>query len=162
MKIRLFALILLLSISTAFAQNQEKVGLKLFAGPTTPILDNGIGIQLSLNPQIELSDYFSVEGQLAYNNSRVTGSFLSGERGNAQAGTALGGIRTYIVGSQRNIRPYINLLLGAFALRESSEANWEVGISFSTGIYAEIDRWTVGFSFEGPQFLMFKLGFQVL
>lgn len=158
-----FALALcILSCSVTYAQKGNFSTL-LTGGVATPILDNGIGYHIGLNPCWSLSNHISIEGQLSYAAVEIDGAFISGAQGTVKTFNALAGGRLYILSPEKNVRPYINLLLGGMLSDDQSEnttnRNPEFGVGLSTGAFLEIKRFVVGVSFDTPSNLILKAGY---
>ena len=91
MKIHLIALF---GILIPFLSTAQSKSFRTHAniGISTPILDNGIGFQVGLNPSLRLNKFISAEGQISYNFTKTTGSFLAGKTGKSNSANLLGGL----------------------------------------------------------------------
>lgn len=133
-------------------------------GISSPILDNGIGFQIGINPTYQLPEheYVGLEGQISYNYTGITSSFISGRKGSAQAFHLLGGGRIYLFPESWNTRMYLNLMAGLLvytATLDNTQGNLEYGLGLSTGLYVKHKRIIIGISGETPQNVMAKVGF---
>ncbi len=94
MRQTLFAF-LFFSISAYTYAQQSPFSTSATVGLTSPLLDNGLGIHLGVNPAYALLPHVAVEGQLSYLYTNISGSFLSGNTGHYHAVNSLaGGIPT--------------------------------------------------------------------
>ncbi len=139
--------------SFSFAQ----MNVAATVGVTSPILDNGLGIQVGVNPSFELSEYFSLESQFSLIHIDGT-QFISGDEFTMQSYNALVGGRLYVLGSEKSFRPFINFLAGAnFNSGESRES----GVGVSLGVYGELnDSLLFGVAAETEGFFTAKVGYQ--
>jgi len=134
-------------------------------GVGTPMLDNGIGFHVGYNPSFSVHEYFAVEGQLSYFYTNLTGSFISGNTGTVQSVNLLTGGRLYFTSEDKNVRPYINLLIGGMYNREfmerigGSNTTSEFGLGGSAGAYVNISRFVIGLSLDTPQNFILKVGY---
>lgn len=131
-------------------------------GIGTPLLDNGLGFHIGVNPSFSVSEYFAVEGQLSYVNTSIKSSFLSGDTGKVHSVNGLVGSRLYFTPQDAKVRPYINALVGGLYNHEvmdriDSEPEFRLG--FSGGAFVKIDRFVVGLSFDTPENVIFKAGY---
>lgn len=165
MKYQLWTTVLLMLTigfsSSVFAQ-KGSFTTNATVGVTTPILDNGIGVHLGINPSYALFSHFSIEGQLSFIHTNVKGAFISGKEEKVNAGNALVGGRLYFTAPEKNLRPYLNLLLGGNYTQEKQEdgettANF--GPGFSAGAFLEVHQFVVGGTFDTPQNLILKVGY---
>lgn len=158
------ATLLILTIgfgSSVFAQ-KGSFSTNATVGVTTPILDNGIGVHLGINPSYALFSHLSVEGQLSFIHTNVNGAFISGNEEKVNAGNALVGGRLYFTAPEKNLRPYLNLLLGGNYTRQKRDGG-EITANFGPGIsiggFLEMRKLLVGLSFDTPQNIVLKAGF---
>jgi len=158
--------IMFLAFVGTFANAQTNdFSITATVGVGTPILDNGIGWHIGVNPGFSVSEYFAVEAQVSYFNTKITGSFLSGDTGKAHAVNGLIGPRLYFTPQDAKVRPYINGLIGGLYNREIKERIGgtstisEFDIGFSGGAFVEIDKFVVGLSYDTPQNLILKVGY---
>jgi len=131
-------------------------------GVSTPILDNGIGYHVGINPSYLLSNNFSIEGQLSYLNTQVSSSFLSGNDEKSNAVNALVGGRLYLTSAANPNRFYLNLLVGINYNREEVNSVTQEGMinpGFSAGAFVELKRLVIGLSVDTPQNLGIKVGY---
>ena len=77
-------ILLVLAGTMVTAQNNE-FSITPTLGIGTPVLDNGIGWHIGVNPSLSFSPYLAVEGQVSYINTKITGTFLSGRIGRTHA-----------------------------------------------------------------------------
>ncbi|RMG72612.1 MAG: hypothetical protein D6722_05155 [Bacteroidetes bacterium] len=157
----LFVLPFFLILTCVQAQDRA-FSTTLQAGLANPLLDNGIGFHVGVNPTYALEPVFSLEGQLSYAYTRVNSSFISGDQGHAHALNALAGGRLYIAPAHSQLRPYLSLLLGVYRGQETingvqETATW--GLGFSGGAYFQWRRMVAGLSFDTPQNIILKVGY---
>lgn len=157
-------MIFLALVGTIVKAQNNNFSNTITLGVGTPILDNGIGFHLGYHPSVSVHEYFAVEGQLSYFNAKVTG-FISGDAGRNHAVNFLTGPRVYLIAEDKNVRPYINLLLGGIYTREIMEragvstTRSEFGFGFSGGAYVNINQFVLGLSYDTPQNVIFKVGY---
>lgn len=158
-----FVLVIFGLFFIVFAQAQDqKTPVSLTTGLTIPILDNGLGLHVGLNPAWGISEHFYLEGQLSYLYTRVGASFLSGEKSNSHAFNALVGGRLYLNAANQENRFYLNWLLGGNYQREiedSGSATDQFGLGFSGGGYWQRKAFLLGLSYDTPQNLVLKTGY---
>jgi len=131
-------------------------------GISTPILDNGIGFHIGLNPAYALHSHFSVEGQISYAYTKISGSFLSGNEGNISSINALAGGRLYFNAEEKTTRFYLNFLLGGnynVEAIDNIDKGGEFGMGFSGGVFCEWNNLLVGAAYETPQNVVLKIGY---
>lgn len=131
-------------------------------GLTTPILDDGLGVHLGVNPYYSINNWLSIEGQISY--SYVNGSaFISGKSEAYHTINTLAGGRFYVIPIEKPVRIYANTLLGFSYFSEVSSDNVADNYSdlgFSLGAFAEFQRkFTFGLSFESTQNWVLKVGY---
>lgn len=128
---------------------------------SVPLLDNGIGAQIGLNPSMRIVSFISLEGQVSYNYTQISDSFLSGNAGSSQTINAFIGPRVYLSKSGVRNRLYLNLLVGnswSTEKADDKEERIENDLGLATGLFLERERIVFGLSLESPQNLMFKFG----
>lgn len=155
--------LLLGSVWSLPAQNADR-SLAITLGLASPVLDNGLGPQIGLNPRIPLNDYLALGGQLSYQYLSIQGTFLAGNRGNEQVGQALAGLHLFLLPDRFRVRPYLAVLAGGAIFTENvsgSAAASVVQVGYSLAAYADIDRWLVGIAYEGPGYLLLKVGYRL-
>ncbi len=156
-------LIIVIFFHLAFLLNAQKDNFSTaaFSGLSTPILDNGIGLHLGINPSYSLFSHLSIEGQISYVYTNITGSFISGNEAKTNAFNTLLGGRLYFNSESRKTRFYINLLMGGNynVTYRSSEKMTEYIIGLSGGGYVEREHLLFGISFDTPQNLILKIGY---
>ncbi|MEL6922794.1 MAG: hypothetical protein AAFO94_02020 [Bacteroidota bacterium] len=131
-------------------------------GVATPVVDNGVALHLGFNPAYALSSRFSVEGQLSYLRTQITGSFLSGNKGHNNSVNLLAGGRLYLNAEEKNTRIYLNALLGGTYSRETineQKRDGILGLGFSGGLHFSFSSWVIGVSLDTPQHLLLKAGY---
>lgn len=151
MKVNHLVFITLFCLSFATTA-QNKFSVLPTVGVATPILDNGLGFQLGVNPSYAITPNFSLEGQVSFTHINAT-SFIAGEDKTTNSFYALIGGRLYLAPESKAFRPYINALIGGFN-NNTSDGN----LGFSTGGFLELNRTIIGLSFESSQNLVLKLG----
>jgi hypothetical protein len=150
------------SYSIVAIGQQNKFSILANLGVSTPILDNGIGATLGMNPSFRLNKYFSIEGQLSYIYTKTYASFIAGKQGQNNAVNFLAGARLYGNKPGKSIRPYLNLLVGLnYAKDELNGKVFESVLNpgLSTGIFVEFKKIVVGVTFDTPQNLNLKAGY---
>lgn len=152
MKRNTFSIMVVLLCVNFTIQAQSRFSILPTVGIATPILDNGLGFQLGVNPSLAIRPNFYAEGQLSYTYINTT-AFISGEAGSSSSFYALIGGRFYLTPETKKIRPYINGLVGGFSSNDS-----DGNLGFSVGGFIEMRRTVIGISFESTQNLVLKLG----
>ncbi len=158
-KLLLFVLLFL----GIFANAQTKeFSISPNIGITTPILDNGLGIHLGINSAYLFSSHVAVEGQISYLHTRLSATFLSGKEGKSNSVNVLAGGRLYLNSEEKTNRFYFNLLAGGYYEKEKFENNvaHKFAIGFSSGVYLQLKKVLLGLSFDTPQNVIFKVGYQ--
>jgi hypothetical protein len=161
--IRLTLLIVLFSYTNPLFGQTDNWQFQPNLGLSTPVLDNGVGVQLGINPSYSLSSRFKLEGQLSFNYSWISGAFLSGGQSYVYAVNSLVGTAFYLNAEERQNRFYLNLLLGANYYQEfenamRSEPFFQLG--YSIGFYADFNKLILGLAFESPAYPLLKLGYR--
>ena len=149
--------VLAIILFTFYNYSFSQIDVSATVGAATPILNNGTGIQIGINPSMEVTDYFSIEGQASYIHVDAKG-FLSGEDVTMTSFNALAGGRLYFLNSEKSFRPYFNLLAG---INHHSEQNSPLGIGLTLGLYGEVnDKFLIGVATESYSFIIGKVGYQ--
>ena len=154
----------LFSLQIANAQNKPLEAVATI-GWAIPILDGGAGFHIGINPHYDFSEFFAIEGQLSYARANIK-KFLVGDPAKAQIANGLIGGRIYIVESDRNFRPYLNLLGGVmyyFEKDKTTQVNSSYfSLGLSAGLYVQIqNKFTVGIAGETSAFLVLKAGYNL-
>ena len=142
------------------AQN-KKFSTYFSIGGSSSILDNGYGFHSGLNPYFAFNNRFGIEGQVSYGYTKITGSFLSGKKGNVNNLNTLIGGRFYLLKKSKPTSLYVNFLFGADFVRSALEDYIEnlIEPGVSTGIFIEKNKYVFGFSIDSPQNLIVKIGY---
>ena len=156
LKFLLLALFIFSSQLTLLAQEEEFYTTPMI-GLSSPILDNGTGFYIGVNPSFPLSRFISVESQLSFAYVKIDGSFISGETGSQSNVNALLGGRLYLLSKERKARPYFNLLVGG--MYNSEEDYMEFTFGGSAGGFVEINKILLGVSVETPGNIIVKAGY---
>lgn len=129
--------------------SQDKSFEKLVTlGVSQPILNNGNGVHVGINPSYELTKSFSLDGQLSYIYTNIDSYFLSGDYGHSNDVNLLFGGRFYLNSTENKNRFFINLLLGLNYERDDRVVDQVIN-------YRKIrEEYRLGFSFGG--FYRFK------
>lgn len=143
-----------------------KFSIGAMTGVATGILDNGWGVHLGANPHISINRHFAAEFQVSYTYFKTTGSFLSGDTGKSNTLNALSGVRFYFNSEEKKVRPYINLLIGAQYNKTqkddiSSVSSSSLEMGFSTGFFLDVNQFLVGVSFDTPEHILLKVGYDI-
>ena len=131
-------------------------------GVTSPILDNGIGFHMGINPSYSIYSHISAEGQISYLYTKLGSSFLSGKMGYSNSVNTLIGGRIYFNSEGNTVRPFINFLAGVTYNKEESDGiklESEFSPGLSGGIFLEFDKLLTGISVESPQHIVIKIGY---
>jgi outer membrane protein W len=167
----LFACCAIFSIGALSAQSAAKLGAGIFVGYPLGVFDlPNAGFHIGIHPTWKLSQHFSLEGQLSYTKATYnrTSATFGHDGGDFKNVNALAGLRIYFAKEHRNVRPYINAMLGygKGTNREYTSANLlntttEGPVGISLGFFVEIrQHWNIGLNIEGPQTtLMPKIGY---
>jgi hypothetical protein len=148
-------------VSQANAQD-DKWSVLATTGLAIPVLDNGVGLHIGVNPSVRLTSRISAEGQLSYIYSRVNSAFLTGETNTTNAINALLGARLYLNGEDKRNRLFVNFLLGVNYVTESmdgSQVDKVLGRGVSTGLFLSCARFTVGLTIDTPAHFVLKAGY---
>jgi len=149
------------SVIQTIAQDNKLTTLTTI-GITSPILDNGIGLYLGVNPNFQITERLTAECQISYSFTKIGSSFLKGDKGFFNSVNTLAGGRLYINREDAKARFYFNLLIGLNYLKEKENninKEGEFNIGYSGGIFMDISKVTVGLSYDTPQNLILKLGY---
>lgn len=149
-------LLCLFTSSVVAAQNRD-FSILATIGIATPVLDNGIGVQIGVNPCYALGTHFALEGQLSYLHSKINGSFLSGEKDISNTVNLLVGGRLYLTSEERKTRYYLNLLLGHH-YNHSMRFGRERDLGGTLGGGVIWNKLLIGASFDTPGYLILKVG----
>jgi len=151
---------LILSFSTIISAQKRSVSFLGSLGIAKPLLDHGIGFQLSLNADYPISNYLSIEGQIDRTNMSITSAFLSGETYKNTSTSGLIGGRLYVNSVEKKNRFYFNILVGTHITRSSTESRYlpDTSSVFSLGGYYESGAFTTGLAVEGHSGFNFKVG----
>lgn len=131
-------------------------------GITAPILDNGIGFHLGLNPYLRITERLSAEGQISYIYTKTSSSFLSGNTGSINSINTLVGGRFYLNSEDKKTRFFFNLLAGLNYRKEEENdiaKDAELNLGFSGGLFMDLSKITLGLTYDTPQNLVLKLGY---
>ncbi len=137
----------------------------LTLGIGTSLLNTGPGFHVGYNPTFSVHKYFAVEGELSYFNQNIRSTFMTGNTGNAHSVNVLTGGRLYFNSEDKNIRPYINFLIGSLYYRETIEIDQrinttsEIGIHGLIGGYVSINQFVLGLSYDRRFNLILKAGY---
>ena len=158
----LAGLVMLVLVPQGLWAQKGTTNLMVSLGPSVPVLDGGIGVHLGVNPTLALNNHLAVEGQVSYLYTRITGSFISGKQGTDQTASALAGLRLYVLGPQKIVRPYVSALIGGAFLLEAYDGqeatrSWVPGLSL--GAYVRFQPWTVGLAVESAANVVLKVGY---
>ena len=158
----LYLLLVLFLLTNHLNAQDDRFSILPTIGITRPILDNGLGFHIGVNPSIRLTKWLSGEVQISYVYTRINSSFLSGNEGIVNSVNTLIGGRFYLNSEDKKTRFFFNLLTGLNYNKEeenniSSEGKFQLG--FSGGAFVDINRIIVGVSYDTPQNLSLKLGY---
>ena len=131
---------------------QNRLSTLPTVGVVTPLLDNGLGFQVGVNPSFKVNQYVSIESQFSYSYINAS-AFLTGEDEINNSFYALIGGRLYLASERKTFRPYINAMMGSSHSNKSGK-----NLGFSTGGFLQIGKTVVGISLESTQNIVFKLG----
>lgn len=150
----------------SFNMNAQKCDFSIspMLGVSTPLLDGGTGVEVSVNPHLTINRFIAIEGQVSYTYTSISGAFLSGNTGKSHAAQTLIGGRFYFNSKEKKVRPYANLLLGGLYYNEEMNDNTsssEFSMGYSTGFFVDIHQFLIGISFEAPGALLFKVGYDI-
>lgn len=137
----------------------KNVGISI--GYPGDIFDNpNVGVHVAINPRWSLNNYFWIEMQImaAYAEYNRDSRLFSHDGGYQITTGVVGGLLFYMLPDSRDVRPYLNFLVGIgnrtdVEYNSLEELNYTTynPFSFSTGLYAELyDQYYFGISFEGP------------
>ena len=141
---------------------QEKSFEKLVTiGISQPILNNGTGFHVGFNPSFELTNSFSLEGQLSHIYTNIDSYFLSGDYGRSNDVNLLAGGRFYLNSSENKNRFFVNLLLGLNYERDDRldrEIREEYRLGFSVGGYYRFKKINFGLTYDSHHIVL-KCGY---
>ena len=141
---------------------QEKSFEKLVTtGISQPILNNGTGFHVGFNPSYELTNSFSLEGQLSHIYTNIDSYFLSGDYGRSNDVNILAGGRFYLNSSENKNRFFINLLFGLNYERDDRldrEIREEYRLGFSAGGYYRFKKINFGLTYD-THHIVLKFGY---
>ena len=141
---------------------QEKSFEKLVTtGISQPILNNGTGFHVGFNPSYELTNSFSLEGQLSHIYTNIDSYFLSGDYGRSNDVNILAGGRFYLNSSENKNRFFINLLFGLNYERDDRldrEIREEYRLGFSAGGYYRFKKINFGLTYD-THHIVLKCGY---
>ena len=160
MKKLLFFLIVVGFVNQAKAQDR-KFSTLTTVGITSPILDNGIGFHLGLNPNLRLTGRLSAEGQISYIYNNIDSFFLTGYYGSTNHINLLCGGRFYMNSAENINRFFINLLLGLNYEREDRsdrEIREEYRLGFAFGGYYQYKKLNFGLTYD-THHIVLKCGY---
>ena len=155
-------MVLAMAWSTTILAQEGRFSPSITLGISTPILDNGIGIHLGVNPTFSINQHLYLEGQVSYGFTYVSGYFLSGEEGRQHALSTLVGARIYLNKADNTNRYFLNLLLGGTygrAILDSDRREIEIYPGITTGAYLERNRIILGLGVESPEHILLKAGY---
>lgn len=158
---RYFFALILLSLGLSVQAQTNSFSVASTIGVTTPILDNGIGLHIGINPSYVLSPNLSMEGQISYLYTSIGATFLSGKEGNSNALNVLAGGRWYLSPAEPTKRFYLNLLLGVnYNTEEVNEVknDGELSFGYSAGAFYEFNQFLIGLSYDTPQNIVLQVG----
>lgn len=145
-------------LSLYFTTNaQKKFSFTPTIGLNIPILDNGTGFHIGLNPAYKVASHFAIESQLSIAVVQDGSTFLSGESDDQNNFNALLGGRFYILSDRKKVRPYFNLLLGGTFNSKADYQEYLFGVS--TGLFVDLNRFLAGVSVETPGNIIIKVGY---
>lgn len=161
------SLFLLLSLCLGLSMNIQAQGQPYAVTPQLgvvfPILDEGTGFHVGINPTARLLSWLSAEGQLSFRTTRITGEFLSGKPRipkSLNAAQAMGGLRLYMNRERNKYRPFLNVLLGLGYIQETGlESSIDGAATY--GIFVQGPHLMGGLSIETQGALLFKLGYTI-
>jgi len=141
----------------------KKLDLLPSLGITKPILDNGLGVHIGVNPSYVLTNHLSTEGQLSYSYTKINGSFLSGNQGYFHSTNALVGARLYLNKVENTSRFYINALFGFNYLIENTNGIQTESTLFghSIGGYFEHKKVVLGVTYDTYANLILRAGIKL-
>ena len=156
----LFILLVIAAAQLSYAQPKD-FSNSITVGITTPILDEGAGIHVGVNPAVLFSHRFAFEGQISFMRTKIKSAVASGRMGRINSVNILFGPRLYLISREKPTRLYLNVLLGGNYNREQHERiqfeNHQLG--FSVGAFLEVHQFLLGLSLDAPENLVVKAGF---
>ena len=162
MRKQLILLFLISCTSYTVLSQKSVLSTNVTVGISTPILDNGTGLHVGINPYYAFNRVIGIEGQLSYVHTNITGSFINGKSGYENSFNLLIGGRVYLFPKVRKTKPYLNLLIGGLHNRSFLDPNGlprtEVSLGASAGLFLEMKRFLIGISADSPSNLILKTG----
>ena len=156
----LLFILLVIVVKMTHGQNRQLIASATL-GITSPILDNGLGFYLGINPYLLITPNLAMEGQVSYTKVKISGAFISGRSGfNTNLNTLIG-TRLYLNSKEKKIRLYLNLLIGGAYNRMQLNGldpykNFEMG--YSIGSFVSFDKIIFGLSYENNNPIL-KIGY---
>jgi len=155
-------------IGTITKAQESNFSNTLTLGVGTQLSEKGVGWHIGYNPSFSLSKYFALEGQLSYANMSLKSPYTPSQSAQYQSVNALIGGRFYFTSPHKKVRPYVNLLLGgAYEHISVSQLNTnlnsiysDVNLGYSVGAFVDINRFTLGVSYDAPKNALFKIGYR--
>jgi len=142
--------------------SQDKSFEKLIStGITQPILNNGTGFHIGFNPSFQLTNTFSLEGQLSHIYTNIDSYFLSGDYGQSNDVNLLFGGRLYLNSFENKNRFFINLLIGLNYERDDRlgrEIREEYKLGFAVGGYYQFKKINFGLTYD-THHIVLKCGY---
>ena len=160
MKKLLFLLLLYCLINNIHSQGKTFEKL-VSVGISQPILNNGTGFHIGFNPSFELTNTFSLEGQLSHIYTNIDSYFLSGDYGQSNDVNLFCGGRLYLNSSDNKNRFFINLLIGLNYERDDRldrEIREEYRLGFAVGGYYRFKKINFGLTYD-THHIVFKFGY---
>ena len=142
--------------------SQDKSFEKLVTiGVSQPILNNGTGFYIGFNQSFQLTNTFSIEGQLSHIYTNIDSYFLSGDYGKSNDVNLLCGGRFYLNSLENKNCFFINLLIGLNYERDdrlAREIREEYSLGFALGGYYRFKKINFGLTYD-THHIIFKLGY---
>lgn len=138
----------------------QEIGYRASLGAVYPVLDNGIGYHIAVNPTFNFNKEILVEGQLSFSQTQISGAFLSGKTGRESVVGAFVGARYYLNSPEKEVRFALNYLMGLYVVAEQpGDQEFEAFLGVTPGFYIEKNKIYIGAAFESPQNAILKLGY---
>ena len=160
MKKLLFLLLFFCLINNIISQDKSFEKL-VSVGISQPILNNGTGFHIGFNPSFQLTNTFSLEGQLSNIYTNIDSYFLSGDYGKSNDVNLLFGGRLYLNSFENKNRFFINLLIGLNYERDDRlerEIREEYRLGFAVGGYYRFKKMNFGLTYD-THHIVFKCGY---
>lgn len=150
-------------VGSAFSQD-KKFSLYATAGPTTKLLDTGIGFHVGAQPYYAIWQYVGIEGLVNYSYTKIKGTFISGKTGKETNVNLLLGGRVYFVPPEKKNRVFINLLFGQSYTRATINGtaktpSWEA--AGSAGLYFQPSHFLIGIGAESQGYFFLRFGVNI-